>query len=463
MTPIERASLSTRRLWMALILAAAVLLGAHTALTVAVTGETVPEVIAIDAAFAVLLLGVTGWFLGRLRRERQRAAVESLLLDVLSTPRNIRDTATEALRLITEHRLGDAASVAIAGEEDGPLRPLAATGYPRGWLESAPAARVETVTREAEWKRAKAVHPWIEPVASQLGGRPWVAHIPLHSGGDPIGLLLVASRRPTLLEHPGLRALLAERLGAAFDHAALYEAAYRRERDLEDQEVRRREFIASISHEIRTPLTSIQAFAELLQLDQGALDDTARDLVASLSGGVERLSGLVNDLIELGRSSDVPLEPQRRDVDVVQMLRAAEATVRPAMMLRGQTFILDLPVPELHAFVDPRMMEQAVLNLLSNAARYTPAGGQITIQAYPWGDGNVRIEVSDSGPGIAPEERERIFEPYYRVKETERAVPGSGLGLAVARRLVEACGGKIWAEAAGTGGARFCIEVRATA
>lgn len=463
MTPIERAGLSTRRLWMALILAATVLLGAHTALTVAVTGEAVPEVIAIDAAFAVLLLGVTGWFLGRLRRERQRAAVESLLLDVLSTPRNIRDTATEALRLITEHRLGDAASIAIAGEEDGPMRPLAATGYPRAWLESAPAARVETVAREAEWKRAKVAHPWIEPVAARLGGRPWVAQIPLRSGADPIGLLLVASRRSTLLEHPGLRELLAERLGAAFDHAALYEAAYRRERDLEDQEVRRREFIASISHEIRTPLTSIQAFAELLQLDQGALDDTARDLVASLSSGVERLSGLVNDLIELGRSSDTPLDAQRRDVDVVQLLRAAEATVRPAMMLRGQSFILDLPVPELHAFVDPRMIEQAVLNLLSNAARYTPAGGQITIQAYPWGEGNVRIEVSDSGPGIAPEERERIFEPYYRVKETERSVPGSGLGLAVARRLVEACGGKIWAEEAATGGARFCIEVRATA
>lgn len=463
MTPLQRASLSTRRLWMALLLAAAVILGAHTALTIAVSGQAAPEVIAIDTAFAVVLLGVAGWFLGRLRRERQRAAVESLLLDLLSTPRNIRDTATEALRLIDEHRLGEAAAVAIAGEEDGAMRPLAATGYPRGWLEAAPAARVETVARETEWKRAKVPHPWVEPVAGRLGGRPWVADIPLRSGSDPIGLLLVASRRPTLLEHRGLRELLAERLGAAFDHAALYEAAYRRERDLEDQEVRRREFIASISHEIRTPLTSIQAFAELLQLDQGALDDTARDLVASLSGGVERLSALVNDLIELGRTSDVPLEPHRRDVDVAHLLREAEATVRPAMMLRGQSFVLDLPVPELHAFVNPRMLEQAVLNLLSNAARYTPAGGAITIQAYPWGEGNVRIEVSDSGPGIAPEERERIFEPYYRVKATERAVPGSGLGLAVARRLVEACGGKIWAEEAATGGARFCIEVHAAA
>lgn len=463
MNSVQRARLSTRRLWMALIVATAVLVGVHAAGSYAIAERLDREQLALDAGFAVVLLILAGWSLTRLRRDRERAAVEGLLLDLLSTPRNIKDTATEALRLLAENGIGDAAVVAIAGEGDGPLQPTAATGYPRGWLDTAPVAGLRAAGAAPQWHRPKQPSPWVEPVARRLGGRPWIAEIPLRSGTDTIGLLIVSARRPGILAHAGLRELIATRLGAAFDHAALYEAAYRRERDLEETETRRRDFMASLSHEIRTPLTSIQAFADLLRLDQGSMDDTARQMVASLSGGVDRLSALVNDLIDLGRTSSVELAAEPRDVDLVTILRDAEATLRPSVMLRDQTFVLDIPSAPLRVHVDPRLLEQVILNLLSNANRYTPAGGVVGLSAFLLDDATVRIEVCDSGPGIPAEERERIFEPYYRVRETERAVPGSGLGLAVARRLIDLCGGRIWADESDTGGARFCVDIRASA
>ncbi|MDO9444594.1 MAG: hypothetical protein Q7K37_04705, partial [Dehalococcoidia bacterium] len=225
MNSVQRASLSTRRLWMALSVATAVLVGVHAAASYAIAGHLDREQLALDTGFALLLLIVAGWSLTRLRRDRERAAVQGLLLDLLATPRNIKDTATEVLRLLADNGIGDAAVVAIAGEGDGPLQPTAATGYPRGWIDTAPAADLEVAGAVPQWDRPKQPPPWVEPVAQRLGGRPWIARLSLRSGTDTIGLLIVSLRRPGILARPGLRDLIATHLGAAFDHAALYEAA----------------------------------------------------------------------------------------------------------------------------------------------------------------------------------------------------------------------------------------------
>jgi signal transduction histidine kinase len=444
---------------MALIAATVVLFGLHAALLAAVGEPLTDRGLAVNGGFALALLLVAGWSLRRLRRDRRRAAASTVLLDLLAEPRNIQDTATEVLHLLTSLGIGDASIVSIVDSDGGPIRPLAATGYPRGWLDSAPPAGTEVVDEAVAWERQRNVHEWLEPVREALGARPWVAQIPLRTDAEPVGLVLIASRRPGPLADPVMREMLANRLGAAFDHAALYEAAYRRERDLEGLDERRREFMASISHEIRTPLTSIQAFAELLRLDQNTMDETARDLVASLGTSVDRLSALVNDLIDLGRTSAIELAVDRRHVDIAPIIRAAETTLRPAVIVRAQELTVDLPEGELHAWVDPRLLEQALLNLLSNANRYTPPGGAIGLTAFPVNGTLVRIVVEDSGPGIPPSERDRIFEPYYRAKDLEHAVPGSGLGLAVAKRLIDACGGRIWAESSEAGGARLSVEI----
>src|SRR5690606_32026454 len=155
----------------------------------------------------------------------------------------------------------------------------------------------------------------------------------------------------------------------------------------------------------------------------------------------------------LGRGGHASYTVQRVEVDLGDVVRSAEATLRPALMLREQSVELDLPPEGPVVLTDRRVMEQVTLNLISNANRHGPPGGAISVRLHTTSEGVVRLEVVDDGPGIPEAERERIFEPYYRIaKDAGVPVPGSGLGLAVARQLLDECGGRIWVEAEPDGG-----------
>ncbi len=449
-------------LWFATLILVFVLAGTHLAVSYALVGEFDPRFALADAGMAALFFVPAAWYIGSLTDERQRHAGQELLLRVLQEPRNIRDTATEALTLLVSAGVGQAGVIAVADEEDEVLRVVAAAGYPEGWvLRASPLHLVGS--GQPVVRREEDPPPWVAPLGNTFGKRPWVARIPLVRSDNVIGLVILVARREGVLQDTSVLAAIADQLSAALEHAALYEAAYRRELDLEGQDQRRREFIAAISHEIRTPLTSIQAFAELLLLDRGSMDAGAESLVTSLTLGVGRLNSLVADLIDLGRAGRQAHEVHTTELDVVELLRSADAVLRPAFLLREQSLVLEVPEHPLHAVADQRLLEQVVMSLLSNANRHAPPGGSVVLRARPTGDGHVRLEVEDSGPGIPPEERERIFEPYYRVPRTDGAgVPGSGLGLAVARQLIDQQDGRIWVESAEHGGACFMVEVRAS-
>src|SRR5690606_20122786 len=162
-------------------------------------------------------------------------------------------------------------------------------------------------------------------------------------------------------------------------------------------------------------------------MGEADMDDTARSLVASLGHGVLRLSSTVTDLIDLGRSGDTGYAVQSVSVDLGQIVRNAESTLRPALALRGQTVSLALPEGGPAVRSDPRIVDQVVMNLLANANRHSPEGGRVSISATHLDHTTVRLEVSDSGPGVPEAEREKIFQPYYRVAGSA-GVPGSGLG-----------------------------------
>lgn len=450
---------SQRRILVAIVVTTAVLTAAHASVEAALTGEWDWRVYAIDIATGLLVVLVTVLYLRAVARERRREVVEHLLLDLLSTPRNIEGTASAALKALKDYRVADASIVALDAE-GGQLKPIAARGFPRGWVELAQAASVERLRAEPSVDRPQVLHPWLQGAVVPLGQKPWVALLPLRAGSDTIGVVMLATSSAGVLRDPVVLDLMATRLSAAFDHAALYEAAYAREQALEDLEVRRRDFMAGIAHEIRTPLTAIQAFADLLQMGQSDMDDTARDLVMSLGQGVQRLSSMVTNLIDLGRAGHTGYEVQSVAVDLGAVVRSAEATLRPALVLRQQAVAFELPEAGPLVRSDPRIVEQVVMNLLANANRHSPAGGEVTVSAVHLDHTTVRLEVSDAGPGIPEVEREKIFEPYYRVQGTA-SVPGSGLGLAVARKLLEDTGGRIWAGASEGGGARFHVEFRA--
>ncbi len=230
--------------------------------------------------------------------------------------------------------------------------------------------------------------------------------------------------------------------------------------DLRRAEVVRREFVANVSHELRTPVAGLKALVETLE--DGALDDreAAREFLGRMHVEVDGLAQLVEELLELSRieSGHVALNPRRMDLGSV--VAAAAERLRPqaerqhlALEVRGAPDLTPVQA-------DPDRIQQVVVNLVHNAVKFTPPGGRISVRTEQR-DGEVAVVVADTGEGIAPEALPRLFERFYKV-DRARATGGTGLGLAIAKHLVQAHGGRIWAESAGEGrGATFtfCLPV----
>ncbi len=235
-------------------------------------------------------------------------------------------------------------------------------------------------------------------------------------------------------------------LGRAFNQMAA---------DLEQVERQRRELVANASHELRTPLTALQLNLE--NLVDGVTPPNDKTLSVMLSQ-TERLSRLVAQLLDLSRleSGNSPLAHNR--FSVTAMLR--RAAVEAELLSPDITIKVDAPAGlELHG--DGERVHQVVANLLENAVRYTPVGQPIEVHAARVDD-HVRIDVADLGPGIAPDERSRVFERFHRADEDRsRKKGGAGLGLSIAQWVVDLHGGTIHVEANEPVGARFVVTLPA--
>lgn len=219
----------------------------------------------------------------------------------------------------------------------------------------------------------------------------------------------------------------------------------------------RQDFITNISHELRTPLASLKALTETLQ--EGALDDppAAHRFLQQIETEVDSLSLMVAELLELSRieSGKVPL--RLANVPPGEILTQAAGRLGLQAERAGLSLSIDLPADLPEVLADANRLEQVIVNLLHNAIKFTPEGGQIVARATPEGD-KVIFSVQDTGSGIAEEELPRIFERFYKADRT-RSTSGTGLGLAIARHLVEAHGGKIWAESQVGKGSTFSFSI----
>lgn len=262
----------------------------------------------------------------------------------------------------------------------------------------------------------------------------------------PVGRMLVATRRVAAGRYaervPVERANAGDELGAlAASFNAMAEALERTER-------RRLELIGDVSHELRTPIATLEGHLE------GLLDGVVEprpELWARLHGEAGRLRRLVDDLQELSRAEARQLSLALRAVAPASIVGDVAARLRPRFDEAGLDLRVELPdgLPPMRA--DPDRASQVLTNLLTNALRYTPAPGTVTVEVAPAGDG-ITFMVTDTGIGFAPEEATRLFERFYRVdKSRSRARGGSGIGLTIARALAEAMGGTIAAESAGPG------------
>jgi signal transduction histidine kinase len=225
---------------------------------------------------------------------------------------------------------------------------------------------------------------------------------------------------------------------------------------LERQESLRRDFIANAAHELRTPLTNLQGYLEALRDGVITAD---RATYESLHEEADRLVRLSRSLDALAEGDAGGNPPVLVEVDVAAAVRSALDLVAPTIERAGLRLVVAVPAT-LPARADPDGLAQVLANLLSNAIRYTPADGTITVRAERR-PADVLISVSNTGEGIPPEDLDRVFERFYRVeKSRDRAHGGAGIGLAIVKQLVEAAGGRVGAESGG-GQTRFWFSLPA--
>ena len=222
----------------------------------------------------------------------------------------------------------------------------------------------------------------------------------------------------------------------------------------------RSDFIAAVSHDLRMPLAQILIASETLAMQRDRTDAERVSLASSIVRETRRLVGLVDNVLLFSRSGALELTPSLRPVGVDELLDDVVDAVRLAVDDAGQTIEM-VGERGLTVTADGRLVRQALVNLVDNALKYGKAGQLIRLGAERNGE-RVRISVEDDGPGVPEAERTRVFEPYTRLPEdqvSERT--GTGLGLAVVRRISEACGGRVWIEDGMTRGARVIVELRA--
>ncbi len=224
----------------------------------------------------------------------------------------------------------------------------------------------------------------------------------------------------------------------------------------------RADLINLVSHELRTPITVISGFSRLLQDPaHGPLNESQDHFVAETLKACRRLDLFVDDLLEACPESGTPLSIVIEEADLEATIRSIFESLAPLLAERGLHVDFDLD-PSICAFpFDARRIEQVVTNILTNAIRYGRAGGRIRVAVAAVDEGAarfVRVSVEDDGPGIPPENRIRIFEPYVR-GEGHADCAGLGIGLAICDRIVASHGGTIGVEDGSLGGARFVFSL----
>jgi signal transduction histidine kinase len=314
-------------------------------------------------------------------------------------------------------------------------------------IDSILVVRVMDPLREVIYETNPAVdirYAATDSLEARLGG----LHFTVAINPDAAGRLIIG----------GLpRSRLPEILATAFIAVGLLGLLMYQFRRQEELGRLRDEFVSGVSHELRTPLAQIRLLAELLRMGKVPTEERKERSLRIIDQEARRLSFLVDSILSFTRSQRGQLSPVRTEIatEIDEIVSGFEPLTQP----HGVRLTTRLE-PRLVAEVDRGALRQVLLNLLDNAVRYGPQGQTVTISTTSTAD-SWTLEVADEGPGIPADERERIFAPYYRLtRDAGGAVGGTGIGLAVVRRLVEEHKGRVYVAPAsddGTVGARFIV------
>jgi signal transduction histidine kinase/DNA-binding response OmpR family regulator len=243
------------------------------------------------------------------------------------------------------------------------------------------------------------------------------------------------------LEHRVLERT-AELVAAKKEVEAYSHSVLRAKEDIERASRFKDQFLSTMSHELRTPLNAVLGFSELLvDTRYGPLTERQLRYVNHIHSSGQHLLRLINDILDLSKIEAGRLQLNVERVSVDASFREVCGALQPLVDKNAHQLIQDVS-PGLLVHADATRFKQILMNLLGNAIKFTPKGGKIELVARAVAN-TVRVEVRDSGPGIPPEEKQRIFESFHRMPQSEKAVEGTGLGLAITRRLVELHGGEL--------------------
>jgi protein-histidine pros-kinase len=243
---------------------------------------------------------------------------------------------------------------------------------------------------------------------------------------------------------------------------AVHVLAYEREREaserLREVDRLRSDFLSTVSHELRTPLTAIRGFSEWLVDEWDATPDTQRlEIVRRILNAGGRLDGLVNDLLDFSRLERGLLGVALGPVALAPLVRSTVADL--GSTLEGHRLDLRLD-DDLVVLGDEALLTRALENLLTNAAKFSPAGSTVVVHTQPAPHGGAIVAVRDQGVGIPPEEHALVFDRFYRVAATARDHPGTGIGLAIVKQFVEAQGGRVTLRSAPGEGTELTLHLR---
>jgi signal transduction histidine kinase len=293
------------------------------------------------------------------------------------------------------------------------------------------------------------------PVLARFGYRSVLA-VPLRREQKIFGGLVVARREVGSIadEIVNLLQTFAAQSGLAIHNARLFRETEEKSRQLELANLARSRFLAAASHDLRQPLHTLSLYAAALKLH--AADGTTGEIARHINKALASLSALVDSLLDISKLDAGAVQPELQNVTLRAVLERVEADYRPVANGKGLEF--HVIAPDLLVETDPVLLERLVRNLVDNAFKYT-AAGSVTLAAHLDGR-KARIAVRDTGPGIPPHERERIFEEFYQIGNPERdRVQGLGLGLAIVQRIAQLLGLPVELESEPGRGSAFTVAV----
>ena len=434
-----------------------------------------------------LIVGtIVGLLVNRLREERasatSRVAEAETLRDELGRRADVLDATNRAARALSSSLdLEQAFAVfirelrglvpfdrtAILLVEDGQLRVFAAAGeaveevFPPGTTVPIHGSVIEDLVRGGQtlYREDMSDTKYDEEadfLRLELRSR---VVAPMLSGAETIGAISVVRREPSAFRtgEVELLGLLGRLVGSAVQNIRAYESERTTVEELRKLSALRADFVSMVSHELRSPMASVIGSARTLQQRWRELTAEQREsFLALIAHETSRLADLIGDVLDTSRIEAGTFSFSFADVDIAQLVRDSAAAAEHGQDEVAVKAVVREPLPTVRG--DRDRLRQILVNLIDNAVKYSPEGDEVQVAAQA-SNGRVLIEVRDRGPGISPEHQRMIFEKFGRAQVGEKAKPGTGLGLFIARSIAEAHGGSLEVRSAPGRGATFRLSL----